>query len=263
MLNKLLKYDLKYMIKNMSIFYILAILGSLLTRLFFSLKQTFIVGIISQICVGFMFSMVFSILINTIIRSWVRFKDSLYKDESYLTHTLPVSKTEIYESRFLQTVIFTIVGFVVMLISLFITYYTEERWIMLKDAINKISNGFNMNTLLFVILVIIILFLEIINSIQSGYLGIILGFRKNDNKVAFSFIFGIIGYILSQSFVILSLFIVGLFNNNIMSIFKDTILLDNSTIKLISILSITIYILLIGLMNIICTKELKKGVNVL
>ena len=103
MLNKLLKYDLKYMLKNMSIFYILAILFAISTRIFFSLIQTTIINLISQICVGCMFSMLASILINVIMRSWVRIIDSGYKDESYLTHTLPVTKKEIYNSKFIQT----------------------------------------------------------------------------------------------------------------------------------------------------------------
>ena len=57
-----------------------------------------------------MFSMVASILINTMMRSWIRFRDSIYKDESYLTHTLPVTKNNIYNSKFLQTLIFFVIS---------------------------------------------------------------------------------------------------------------------------------------------------------
>ena len=95
MLSKLLKYDLKYMIKSMSVFYILAIFFAVLTRIFFSLEKSVIITIIGQITVGCMFSMIANTLINTMMRSWVRFRDSLYKDESYLTHTLPVTKNEL------------------------------------------------------------------------------------------------------------------------------------------------------------------------
>ena len=158
MLEKLLKYDLKYMIKNMGVFYILAIVFSLLTRIFFAMKQTVIVGIIGQICVGFMFAMIFSTIINTVIRSWVRFRDSLYKDEAYLTHTLPVTKNQIYESRFIQTLIFTIVGFVIVVISLFIAYYTEDRWIMLRNTINGLSSSLNLETIPFIISIFVIVF---------------------------------------------------------------------------------------------------------
>ena len=96
MLNKLLKYDLKYMIKNMLVFYVLSIFFAFTTRLLFNMEQSTMINIIGQISVGCMFSMVISTLINSIMRSWVRFRDSLYKDESYLTHTLPVTKNNLY-----------------------------------------------------------------------------------------------------------------------------------------------------------------------
>ena len=74
MLNKLLKYDLKYMIKSMIVFYILAIFFALLTRIFFSLEQSTIIHLIGQISLGFLISMIFNILINTMMRSWIRFR---------------------------------------------------------------------------------------------------------------------------------------------------------------------------------------------
>ena len=106
MLSKLLKYDLKYMIKNMTVFYVLAIFFSITTRILFNMNQSVIIIIIGQISVGCMFAMVANILINTMMRSWVRFRDSIYKDEGYLTNTLPVTKNDIYNSKFIQTLLF-------------------------------------------------------------------------------------------------------------------------------------------------------------
>ena len=115
MLNKLLKYDLKYMLKNMSIFYILAIFFAITTRILFSIEQTVIIKLIGQISVGCLFSMLASILINVMMRSWVRFRDSVYKDEGYLTNTLPVTKNDIYDSKFIQTLIFFTISFLIVL----------------------------------------------------------------------------------------------------------------------------------------------------
>ena len=262
MLNKLLKYDLKYMIKNMIIFYILALFFSIITRLLFSLNQTIIVNIISKISVGCMFSMLASILINVMMRSWVRFRDSIYKDEAYLTHTLPVTKNDIYNSKFIPTLIFFIVSFAVVLISLFITYYTKERWIVLTNNINKITTGLNFTTSLFVISMIIVIFLEVFNAIQCGFLGIILGHRENNNKIAFSVLFGFVAYMLSQSLVLFSVFIVGLFDSSIMDLFKNTILLDTNSFKTLIIISIVLYLLIITLMSILCKKVFNKGVSI-
>ena len=262
MLNKLLKYDLKYMIKNMSIFYILAFFFSITTRIFFSLEQTTIINIISQISVGCMFAMIANILINTMMRSWIRFRDSIYKDESYLTHTLPVTKNDIYNSKFIQTLLFFIIGFMIIVLCLFITYYTKERWLLIKELINNITVGLDINTLLFVISMLSVIFLEVFNAIQCGFLGIILGYKKNNNKIAFSVVFGFIAYLLSQSIVLLLVFIVGLFNDNIMDLFKSNIVLTASSFKLLVILAIVLYILIIGIMSIICKKEFNKGVNI-
>lgn len=262
MLNKLLKYDLKYMIKNMSVFYILTLFFAITTRILFSIEQTVIVKIISQISVGCMFSMVVNTLINTIIRSWVRFRDSVYKDESYLTHTLPVTKNNIYDSKFIQTLVFFIISFVVIVLSIFITYYTEERWLLIKGLIGKITTGLNFNTWLFVISMIVVIFLEIFNAIQCGFFGIIMGHKQNNNKMGFSVLFGFIAYLLSQSIVLLLTFIVGLFNKNIMDLFKNNILLDTTSFKLLVVLAIVLYVLIILVMNLLCKKIFNKGVNV-
>ena len=262
MLNKLLKYDLKYMIKNMSVFYILSLFFAITTRLLFSLNQTVMVNIISQISVGCMFAMLANILINTMMRSWIRFRDSIYKDEAYLTHTLPVTKNDIYNSKFIQTLVFFIVGFIVIILSLFIAYYTKERWLLLKDFIENITTGLNFNTTLFVISFMSVIFLEIFNAIQCGFLGIILGYKKNNNKIGFSIFFGFLSYLLSQSIVLFLVFIVGLFNSSIMDLFRNNILLDASSFKLLIILSIILYIVIITLMSILCKKEFNKGVNV-
>ena len=262
MLTKLLKYDLKYMIKNMSVFYILAVFFSITTRILFSINQTVIINIISQISVGCMFAMLANILINTMMRSWVRFRDSIYKDESYLTHTLPVTKNNIYDSKFIQTLIFFILGFLVIVMCLFITYYTKDRWLLLKSYIDNITIGLNINTSLFVISMLSVIFLEIFNAIQCGFLGIILGYQKNNNKVGFSVTFGFISYLLSQSLVLLSVFIVGLFNSNIMDLFKSNIILTANSFKLLVVLAIILYFLMIGIISIICKKEFNKGINI-
>ena len=250
------------MIKNMSVFYILAIFFSITTRILFSLNETVMVKIITQISVGCMFAMIVNILINTMMRSWIRFRDSIYKDEAYLTHTLPVTKNDIYNSKFIQTLIFFIIGFLVILLSLFITYYTKDNWFALKNFINTITTGLKFNTTLFVISFVAIIFLEIFNAIQCGFLGIILGNKKNNGKTGFSVLFGFILYLVSQSIVLFCVFIIGLLDSSIMSLFTSNILLDTNSLKSLILLAIIIYLIIIGLMCIICKKELNKGVNV-
>ena len=208
MLKKLLKYDIKYMFKSISIFYILSIFFAILTRIIFSLNQTVMIDIIGQISVGCMFAMIVNTLVNTIMRSWVRFKESIYKDESYLTHTLPVTKNNIYNSKIIFTIVYLLVGMLVVVFSLFIAYYTKDRFIIIRDFINNLIGNLNINTTYFIISIILLLFLEILNGIQSGFFGMIIGHKFNNNKTGLSVLFGFITYMCSQIFCIILFVIV-------------------------------------------------------
>ena len=263
MLRKLLKYDLKYMIKNMLVFYILSIFFAITTRIFFSLKDSVMINIIRQISLGFMFSMIANTLINTMMRSWIRFRDSLYKDEAYLTHTLPVTKEELYNSKFIQTLIFFTLSFMIILFCLFIAYYSKENWNAITNFIETITIGLNMNTLFFVFMFIIIVFLEVFNAIQCGFLGMILGYRKDNGKLAYSIFFGFISYLTVQIIVLSLIFVYGLFNSSIMELFKTaTVNIDVGAFKLLAVISSILYLIIIFVMSILCKKVLNKGVNI-
>ena len=258
MLNKLLKYDLKYMIKNMSIFYILAIFFSIITRLLTLPDQSVMIGILYKISSGCVIAMIANIIINVMMRSWVRFRDSLYKDESYLTYTLPVTKNELYNSKFIQTLIFYFVSFIIILISLFIAYYSK-----ITNYIKTITIGLNMTTSFFITMAIILIFLEVFNAIQCGFLGIILGHKMNNGKTGYSVLFGFIIYLIAQSIILFLVFIYGLFDPTIMELFKTaTINIDVKAFKSLAIVSSLLYLVIIFVMSIICKKQLSKGVNI-
>ena len=263
MLNKLLKYDLKYMIKNMAIFYILSIFFAITTRILSNMDQSVIINIIGQISVGCMFSMIASTLINTMMRSWVRFRNSLYKDEAYLTHTLPVTKNELYNSKFIQTLIFFFLSFIIVLISLFIAYYSKDNWLVITNYIKTITTGLNMNTSFFIVMFITLIFLEIFNAIQCGFYGMILGHKKNNGKLGYSILFGFIIYLLAQILVLALVFVYGLFDSSVMELFKTaTASIDVQAFKVLAIVASILYLVIIFIMSILCKKELNKGVNV-
>ena len=75
-----------------------------------------------------------SIFINNVIRIWGRCINNIYKDESYLTHTLPVEKKTIFLSKVLTTIITMFTSFLVIIISLAIACLTKETGIFLKNS---------------------------------------------------------------------------------------------------------------------------------
>ena len=263
MLTKLLKYDLKYMIRNMSVFYILSIFFAIVTRLLSLPEQSVMIGILTKISSGCVIAMIANIVINTMMRSWIRFKDSFYKDESYLTHTLPVTKNALYSSKLLQTLIFFIIGFVIIIISLFIAYYSKENWEGITNYIKTITTGLNMSTAFFLSMFLLVCFLEIFNAIQCGFYGIILGHKRNNMKLGCSILFGFLTYLIAQSIVLGIVYVYGFFDPTVMELFKTaTINIDVTAFKILAILSCIAYVFIITLMSFLCKKTLKRGVNI-
>ena len=130
--------------------------------------------IIGQICSGVTISMIFNILINNLMRLWVRFKNNFYNDESYLTHTLPVNKKILYLSKMLSSIISLFGSIIVIGITLFIAYYSKENIQLIKSFLMPLADIYNSTILNILLSFLFIFFLEFINALQSGYTGILL-----------------------------------------------------------------------------------------
>lgn len=250
MLKKLLKYDLKYIYKVLVVFYILVIFFAILTR-FMLYKDIAIIKIFGQVCSGITISMIISIIINNIMRLWARFYNNFYKDEAYLTHTLPISKKILFLSKFLTSVITILGSILVIILSLFIAYYT-------KDNYNLLLNMVSFKTL---ILVIILFILEMVLLVLSGYFGILIGQSKNEKKMFKTVLYGFISYIVNQILFILVIFIVGVINKDVAVIFESNI--NNFTI-INNLLSVGVwhYFILIIVYYYLCLYIFNKGVNI-
>ena len=262
MLGKLLKYDLKWTYKVLVVFYILSVFFSILTRILFSIENSFILHIVAQICNGITISMFINILINNIMRLWARFVANTYKDESYLTHTLPVKKQTIYTSRFLSALITLFTSVVVIAVSMFIAYYSKENLQMIKTLLMPVAEMYDSTIINLLLVIVFVLFLEIFFVLQIGYTGIILGHRKNNWKIAFSILYGFICYMITQVLILLILFIIGLFNKDIMNSFITNEVVSVDVIKNIMYIAIGIYSIWNIVYYFINVKLLKKGINV-
>lgn len=262
MLKKLLKYDLKNVYKVLVVFYLLSFFFAVLTRLFLYVDNSFIFEIIGKICSGTTIAMFFNIIINNMMRLWVRFKTNFYSDESYLTHTLPVDKKTLYLSKTLTSIITLITSALVICISLFIAYYSKENILLVKNLLLPLATVYDSTIIAIILEFILVLFLEIMNMIQSGYVGIVLGHKRNNNKTAFSILFGFITYLLTQVFVILVVFLFALFNQDLMNLFYTVDALSISTIKTCIYLAIFVYTLNIFILYFVNIKLFNKGVNI-
>ena len=125
MLKKLFKYDFLWIMKTMPYYYIAVLaLGicTLFTNKMYGSHLTVLAWLIIDHIVSLLFILAcFTTGITILIRSFMRFRNNLYKDESYLTHTLPVSKSALFASKVLASFTACTLTACVILAAFFIT----------------------------------------------------------------------------------------------------------------------------------------------
>ena len=261
MLKKLLKYDLKWCYRPLIVFYILAIFFSIIVRIVESFEQNMILLIIDKICCVLVTAMMINILINCFMRNWVRFIRNIYKDESYLTHTLPVSKNTIYLSKILTAIITLLTSFIVIIICLAIASLNKETWIVLKESLEQSAIYFDSSVFGIIFVMIITIFFEFLFMMMSGILGIIIGHRSNNLKIIKSIVIGFAIYIILSSMSVGALFVAGLINSDIMSLF-NSIEVSSTVLKSMMLVAVLVYAIYNLGIYFIGNKLLNKGVNV-
>ena len=262
MLKKLLKYDLKSIFKGLLIFYSLSLFFAVLTRILFSVENSVVINIIAQICSGVTISMMFNIVINNLIRLWVKARENFYGDESYLTHTLPVNKNNLYLSKTLTSIISLFTSVLVIGLTLFVAYYSKENIELLKNVLEPLANLYNSKVVSIIFVFLFIMFLEFLNALQAGFTGIILGNKMETRKTLFVFLYGFATYMITQIIGIALIFLVSLFDKDLMNLFITTSQVDFGVIKVIIYLAIAVYSLLCILIYLFNSKIFNKGVNV-
>lgn len=262
MLKKLLKYDLKSIFKLLNIFYIISIIVAILTRITSIDNPSFIILIINKVLCGTVIAFVVNIIVNTIIRSWVRFRSNIYGDESYLTHTIPVSKEKIYLSKIIASSIVMFTSMLVVFISLFIACYSKELFDYVATSLNYISGIYNISIFGLIITFIFVITVELLTLLVSGITGLLLGHKKSNNKMLLSVFFGFLTYICSQLIILGFVYLIGLTNDGIMQIFKTNQILSVSVLKELLYLIIGMYILIILIINVINIFIFRKGIDV-
>ena len=256
MLGKLLKYDLKWVYKLIVIYYGLAICFALIGRGFSFLDDIFVFDFISSFSCGVSVAMMFNIIINNIIRIWVRYIHNVYKDESYLTHTLPVTKNDIFLSKIFTALITFFTSIVVVIISFIICFLNKDFIDFIKVILTDVSWSV-------VILTSIVVVLEFLFLIFLGILAITIGYRSNRDKLLKSFVSGFVIYMGSSFISLAVLFITGLFNKNVLDLFTNINATPSMDIfKFLLVIAAILYFIYIILCTIVGNKIFNKGVNV-
>lgn len=262
MLSKLFKYDFKKILKQVFMFFILSIACAGIARICTELGKNIaffrIVGI-------FVSSVEYALLANVIIQPLVRilaeFGKTMYGDESYLTHTLPVTKTKLLLSKCLSALAVIGIAFVCLIVSVVILAYSKTNMAVLENFLAS-AFGSNINTFGVVTLLIFVLIAEFISLIMNVFTSIILANKENDHKVLKGFIFAIIINILISIVLVLLVVVIFASSGNLSALFSSNLSMSNGMLISLCVVCMVTYLASAVLLFFFSKHELNKGVNV-
>ena len=263
MLGKLLKYDLKWMLKVVVIYLALGCGLAVIGKLIELLPNSTFFTIIEGICKGAATSLLITAIVNGLIRSWVRIIHNVYKDEGYITNTLPI-KTELHLVSKVISSLIVLIGLSVILFGMIaLMYLNEESINILIESLKVVAELSNTSAIGIILLIGLLALLEVLFITIIGFFGIVYGYNYNNGKLSKSFLYGLVAYIINQVVLIVIIIIVSLFNTNIYNIlFNEAKIMDFNTLKLIIIGTIVYYIISCIIWYYLAHQKIKKGINI-
>lgn len=256
----LIKYDLRKMLKLLSIYYVLSIIVGGISRLFFTFSDKAIFSILYTIFSSLEYALWGGIFVQTFVRVILRFNLNFYGDESHLTHTLPVTKKQLLISKYISSLIVIISSVAVLAVSVFIMFYSKANMDYIKQFLNTSTSGLKISTGLFLSLIVLAFSAEICAIMSMCFSGIIIGKRYNTKKNLLSFVYIVAFYFASVILMLIVAAIVFACNGNI-SALTNNHLSGNSLIS-IFIVAIVTYLILSVAFYFVSKWQFEKGVNV-
>lgn len=203
MLIKLLKYEWKSSYKIillMNIFIIITTLVGILT-LIAQIWNTASESISSLGALLFVFYFLSIALISVVASIYiaVRFYRSMYTDEGYLVHTLPVTKNQLLLSKTIIGTIHIVLTTIVVLASIFVLFYflstqlsptakAAMQFELSTSDLAELTDAFTTNTILKIILIVIYFIASSFHGVLLCFSGISLGQLFTKHKVISSII---------------------------------------------------------------------------
>jgi len=258
MLRKLIKYDLLWINRVMVYYYALTIVLSVIMRISENFTGSAVGDLIYGILRGFVVAAFANVIINAAIRIWVRFTQNHYKDEAYLTHTLPTTKAQLFDSKIISALITTFIAVSVVIACFFIAFWNHDMYTYFH---NLVEYG---DAVPIIVGILVTSLLEILYIVSVGLFGIVVGHRSNNARMLRSIIIGMVLYFALQGVLLGVIYAMGSFDDSIKAMFSNNP--DNSlsldSYRTLIIATDIIYALLnIGL-YFTAKKIFKKGVNV-
>ncbi len=212
MVKKLLKYEIKYYLKTLIFILPIAILLSLSNIMLTPLRNVKSpIAALYYLNVVLLIAAIMICLIAPIVLSVVRFYKNMYCNEGYLTFSLPVSNHHHLIAKLLANAIFSIISFVISLISISIAFSTvPEFWSGLSEFFKFIGIGLSkvnvFNLILYILEILIMIAVSVFSAPLIFYSCISIGQLGKKNRILLSigvyYLYTIITQVISTCFMI-------------------------------------------------------------
>ena len=203
MLGKLLKYELKATSRVFVPLYIAILVVSIVNGLSLNLEILNIQGLATIV----LMCLFISLFVITIVVTIQRFNKNLLKDEGYLMFTLPVSSKYLVLSKYLTSLIWTFLSFIVALLSFTIiftiatygdfnySYFINEFNLLFSNMLNLNILGQFLKIILLMIISYTIFIFNVYLALSVGQLPIFNRFRNISSFIGFLVINLLISYV--------------------------------------------------------------------
>ena len=203
MLGKLLKYELKATSRVFVPLYIAILVVSIVNGLSLNLEILNIQGLATIV----LMCLFISLFVITIVVTIQRFNKNLLKDEGYLMFTLPVSSKHLVLSKYLTSLIWTFLSFVVAFLSFTIifmiptykyfdfSYFINEFNLLFSNMLNLNILGQFLKIILLMIISYTIFIFNVYLALSVGQLPIFNRFRNVSSFIGFLVINLLISYV--------------------------------------------------------------------
>ena len=211
MLGKLLKYELKATSRVFIPLYIAILVVSIVNGLSLNLEILNIQGLATIV----LMCLFISLFVITIVVTIQRFNKNLLKDEGYLMFTLPVSSKHLVLSKYLTSLIWTFLSFIVAFLSFTIifmiptykyfdfSYFINEFNLLFSNMLNLNILGQFLKIILLMIISYTIFIFNVYLALSVGQLPVFNRFRNVSSFIGFL----VINLLISYAQNIVSLFV--------------------------------------------------------
>lgn len=260
MFSKLLKYDLKKNMRWLWILFLSTLVVAGVARGCKELSETVGFFVVLRIIFeSLAYTLIANVIIQPFLRSFLNFSKSLYSDESYLTHTLPVTKSQVINSKFLTALIELVLAFLTVVVSLLIMFAGPGAVDFIKLLVSTLISG-EVSIFLVLTLFVVLVIIEFYMFISIIFLSIVIAYRSREKRVLKSFLYSA-GFAFSFLAVLAGAMIVVLLLNKV-DVLSSTLVLSKEVFFSVMATGIIVYSLACLLCWALTHREFKKGVNV-